>query len=255
MAFPTIDTANERRNQSKTSDSGLGDVPGLTCVVGDLVIAVIAKDPVAGSVTFDVIPGGTGTVSAWTVEKDVTSGSGTSGIRLAVGWAVCTSAGTVQPSAYYSTTVAKSFTTFRVTGADTTTPIQSSASSATAAPALTPVAGTDVVALSVVGDEAPNLTAATSGVSGQAGFSSVTAYSSTYGTTGGGSASNISHAWAAWGKNAATSASVTPSITTGTGTKVWIGLLIQAATTPATAPNPRPIRMVTQQSRIRAALY
>jgi hypothetical protein len=183
---------------SKTSGTTLplSIAGGRTLAFEDYVAVAFACDPAAGAVSFSAA--GTAFLSAWTIEQDVANGSGTSGVRAVLAYALCTGAGTLTGiTVTHPTLTARAARSYRVSGADNTTPINGSSSGGGAVtPAVTGVA---VTCLVFIGDEAADASTVTGGSDyvSSAGSDTWTAVSGdtvTSGTTGGGGASNISTA-------------------------------------------------------------
>ena len=233
MAHPTWSGLS--LTQLKSSGTTIDDSSGIASVaVGNVVLAVLSMDPAAGTVTFSQ-QGGTATLGSWTTQEDLANGSGTSGVRVVAGWAFVTGAGSITSiRATHPTCTAKTIGIDKVLGCDGTTPVFTSASSTSAAPALTPPAN-DILVVSIYGLEAASAAAQTNGITGQSGFSSTTSSTQSFGTTGSGGSSNISTGYAAWYKDGASTSSVTPSAS-ATGTAVWVGLVFQAP--PAVTKSP-----------------
>ena len=217
----------------KTSGTTIGSDVVSALVVGDVVLCVLCLDPASGTVSF-AKTFGTSTIGTITVEQDLANGSGASGVRIAVAWAFVTGAGTCALTATHPTATAKTIGICKVSGCDGTAPIFDSDSSTSAAPGLTPPAN-DVLAISFVGLEGVGA-AQVNTLTGQTGFSAEAASTTTFGTSGGSGASNISVGYASWSKDPANTSNVVPSATVVTGTKVWAGLIFQAPVATSKSP-------------------
>jgi hypothetical protein len=171
--------------------------------VGDLLVVHISMDPAAGAVSFGALSG-VATFGAYTL-TDVVNGSGTSGVRTVVAWARCTGPSTTASGGLtvtHPSLNARAVWAFAVLGTDPDIdPVIGSghAASGTAYTTLTPPVtgiGTAVAALSLMGLEAANGTAVSAGAGfNQAtggDFTAVDDNTVTSGTSGAGSASNIS---------------------------------------------------------------
>lgn len=226
MAAPIVQATSQAASKGALTTTLTNSINSFA--VGDLLVAVLVTDPVAGTISAAVVTGVTGSIGSITVEQDLSNGSGTSGVRIFVVRAFVTGAGSLRIEFTHPNTTPRVTQLVRISGVDSTTPVLDSKSSASAPPALTPVAGRDVLAYCWVGDEAPDVTSVTRSVSGQTGFAETAWTTVTNGTTGQGSATNQSIGWTAWSKDAATSTTVTPSATAASGTQVWASLLFQA---------------------------
>jgi len=197
VAAPTITKLGAA--SSKTSGASVAVSTSATVAIGDYVVAALALDPSAGAVSFTI--SGTATIGSVTVREDLSNGSGTSGVRVVVAYAKVTGAGTVtQVSVSHPTVTARSAAAFQVQGADGTTPIAGSGSgtgSATSANALATIAtGISAAGLVVDGIEATSGASPSGGINDNVSpntvWSTQFADSLTAGTSGSGSASNIS---------------------------------------------------------------
>jgi hypothetical protein len=202
MAAPTITLTGS--GSSKTSGTTLAVTVTTTAyAVGDCLVVGFSMDPQTGAVSF-AQTAGTATVGAFTTEQDVATGSGTSGIRTVMAWAYVTAAGTITTvTVTHPTATARAAETFNATGVDVTFPVNCSGSAAGTSEViagLTPTALVDVAALLFRGFEIVAGTAAGSAGSDfnqgtTADWVLASADSVTAGTSGAGSASNISVAY------------------------------------------------------------
>ncbi|HEY7416527.1 MAG TPA: hypothetical protein VH593_15140 [Ktedonobacteraceae bacterium] len=187
---------------NKTSNVSLGlTFPSRTWAVGDLLVAHIAMDPTSGTVGFGGASSGASPTNfgAWSANVDVTQGSGTSGVRSVVAWCRCTTAFTSSFSVnfYYPTTTAKAVMASAVTGCDGTNPVRGSntissasyASNIGAAVTVTAGGNFDGTAIAFSGCEGPS---GSSCVFSGGSWTFVSNGSTSVGTSGSGSASNIS---------------------------------------------------------------
>jgi hypothetical protein len=204
MAAPTIIAGNVAAD--KTSGTTLNVTVSAFCLVGDLLVVHLAMDPAAGTVTFGTL-GGPELWGAYTA-TDITNGSGTSGVRTVVAWARCTQSGDTVSTGLtitHPSVTARAACGFIIQGTEPTIdPVIGSghAASGTAYTTLTPPLtglGTAIGALSLMGIESASSTAVSAGagfnqtIAGD--FTAVDDNTATSGTSGAGSASNISVAY------------------------------------------------------------
>ena len=198
MASPVITRSGQYQNKTSSTNVGPCTTASLTWSAGDLLIAHLGEDAVAGTVTFSAVAN----FGAWTTAADNQVGSGTSGVRNIAAWCQCAIGytGTASVTAtLQNSTVATVLELFRVTGTDPAAAGRGqnvgTATNAVPAFTVTVTAGSDFDgATLVLGASAIRSgTAATT----SAGWAATGSSATTYGTTGGSSASNISVSWAA----------------------------------------------------------
>lgn len=191
---------------SKVSGTTVGPATlGVTFVTADLLVAHLAMDPSAGTVTFSAP--GTGFGTTWTLINDQVNGSATSGVRTVVSFMACTAGGSLSPSvtATIPATTAKALRLYRINAAFGVPSFNSSAS-ANGSAAIGTVAvtiltgGFDAMFVSFDGAEAATgATLAESGTPGT-GWVSAGGDTTTGGTTGSTGATNISLGYWTWTK-------------------------------------------------------
>ena len=202
MAAPTITLTGS--GSSKTSGTTLAVTVTTTAyAVGDCLVVGFSMDPQTGVVSF-AQTAGTATLGAFTTEGDVATGSGTSGVRTVMAWAQVTAAGTITTvTVTHPTATARAAETFNVTGVDGTTPVNCSAQNAgtfEGASVAPPAGGVDVAGLLFRGFEiAAGMTVSAAGSDfnnvATTDWLLISADSVTVGTSGAGTASNISVAY------------------------------------------------------------
>lgn len=250
MAAPVITLTGT--GQSKSAGTTLVvTLTSTSYAVGDYVAIMFATDPGTAAAP-SWTSAGTATLSAWTLDRAGTNGSGTSGCRIVFAYAKVTAAGTVTSvTTTHPSVTARCAYVFNVAGADATTPVFASSTSVSIAP----TAGTDVAMLSASANECPTGTAVSEvATASDAGgnWTLGTVDSVTFGTSGGGAASNMSIS-AAWR---------TRDNCTGAGTSEYAyapsAAQVQslwAAWQFIPTSSPAAIRVVTKQSVVRAAVY
>lgn len=219
MTSPVITTLGA--NSSKTAGTSLVSTQGTsrTWAAGDVLVAHLAMDPTAGTVSFTAVTN----FSAWSANLDAVQGSGTSGVRTVAAWCQCTTGftGGQSVTANFPSTTAKTIQTYFVTGCDSTTPVRgtntnASASSIPVTVTVTSGGSFDGLTLALWGYETTTGASTSYTLSGSpAGWTSSAASTASSGTTGSGAASNISAGYQASVKNSV-SASDTSSVTNST---------------------------------------
>src|SRR5580765_844180 len=219
-------------NNSKTSGTTLTATAGSkTWSAGDYLVAHLAIDPSAGTVSFGAVTN----FGAWATNVEFTNGSGTSGARSAVAYCKCTTGftSTAPVVATFPAAAAQVLSLFSVTGADGTTPVRGSSGTAGLGGTISATAGNnfDGAVLQMPGIEGPSGTSISWGST--AGWTSGANSATSAGTTGGGSASNISAGYCVY-----TAAGVTPGgggvfSGTTTGTLASVVLLFASPSGPS----------------------
>jgi hypothetical protein len=246
MAAPTITFTGS--GSSKTSGTTLAiTVTTTDYVVDDCLVVGFSMDPQTGVVSF-AQTAGTATVGAFTTEGDVVTGSGTSGIRTVMAWAQVTGAGTITTvTVTHPTATARAAETFNVTGVDVTTPVNCSGAAAGTSESIagiTPTGGgVDVAGLIFRGFEiAAGMTVSAVGGDFNNGATGDwvlgSADSVTLGTTGAGTASNISVAYTVCAPDPAFQIDVSlisATIEENTTTNAAIAAIFQATSGPPLA--------------------
>src|SRR5262249_24090853 len=114
--------------QSKTSGTTLatGASGSATFAAGDVICVFLAMDPAAGTVSFALDATTGPNFGSFTTQADISQGSGTSGVRLVVATASCTTGftGTPNVTATFPTCTAKMVQADQITGCDATTPVR-----------------------------------------------------------------------------------------------------------------------------------
>ena len=120
MASPVITRSGQYQNKTSSTNVGPCTTASLTWSAGDLLIAHLGEDAVAGTVTFSAVAN----FGAWTTAADNQVGSGTSGVRNIAAWCQCTAGytGTASVTAtLQNSTVSTVLELFQVTGTDPAT--------------------------------------------------------------------------------------------------------------------------------------
>ena len=178
-------------NNSKVSATTLTATAGSKAwSAGDYLVAHLAMDPSAGTISFGAVTN----FGAWSTNVEFTNGSGTSGVRSAVAYCKCTTGftSTVPVVATFPTAAAQVLSLFSVTGADGTTPVRGSSGTSGLGGSISATAGNnfDGTVLQMPGIEGPSGTVINWGST--SGWTNGANSATSVGTSGSGSASNIS---------------------------------------------------------------